>query len=246
MKNALCLFGMPRVFEENYDALKKSFPDFDVFAHFWSVDEDTRRKDWVERLGAKSVFVQEVVDTRYHAYNGVTHSKDVCLNSQIKIEGLESFERDLKSPGWSVNPRNIVSMWNSMSKSVSLALSHSSTNRFEYDRIVLVRTDIVPEDKFDVTKTFIGDVHQFLMPSYHPGSRISFWLPDHIISMTPNAARILTFLPQFSYHYYYAQEVPAIPEIMLGYHMVCQGMKVSSSGLYYRDAYKFWGDDGRI
>jgi hypothetical protein len=243
-KVALCLFGIPRVLEENYKSLKDHFPDFDVFAHFWTSDQEL--KDWIKTASPKLIFLENLVDTRYHAYDEIVHNNNFDLKNKFMTQGLQSFGEQITAPGWSVNPKNILSMWNSMSKSVSLALSYADTNNLVYDRIVLVRPDVVPSGEFDITKTYVGDVHRFLMPNYHPGSRISLWTPDHIISMSSRAARVLTFLPQFSYHYYYSQDIPIIPEIMLGSHMVSQKMKVETSGMYYRSAYKFWNDDGKI
>ena len=199
MKTAVCFFGIPRKIEENLGNILSSICgiECDRFAHFWT----SEKLSILENAKLQGKYLEPIADTRAHAYVSMVYDEKTSAKSQYEIGGIESFGKEVTLPGWIVRPSNITSMWNSMSKSVSLALSYASSNNFEYDRIVLIRTDVVPDKYFDLTKTFIGDVHQFSMPSYHPGSRIPVWLPDHIISMSTSAARSITFLPQFSYHY---------------------------------------------
>ena len=133
-----------------------------------------------------------------------------------------------------------------MSKSISLALEYDCRTGTHYDRIILIRTDLEFDTSFKIEDTFVGDVHQFIMPDYHPGSRINFWTTDHLISMSRAGANLITTLLQSAYHYYYAANVPEVPEILLGFHMLQNGMKLEKSGLMYRKAYRFFNDDGKI
>lgn len=243
MKTAICFFGLPRNFKEN-KVLFDRMSEFDVFCHFWAQD-DKISEEIKDSLKCKTFYLEPAVDTRFHAYSDIVGPENSIefLRHKLARSGINGFGDPIEHPGfWKVNPKNIVSMWNSMSKSVSLALSHSCNMNFNYDRIVLMRSDITLSDNFDLNATFVGDVHKFLMPHYHPGSRIRFWIPDHIISMSLRAARAITFLPQFSYHHYYVQKAPIIPEVMLGHHMATQCMNIQTSGLYYKRDYMFYGD----
>ena len=243
MKAAICFFGIPRFYDESLQLILEKFSGFDLFAHFW-LTKDFKTKKFED---FKLVLFEEQHDTRKHGFPGLRSPINLShAIEQFNVLGLESLDRQYEEPGWFTKPVNVTSMWNSMAKSVSLALTYSCTNKFNYDRIILIRTDLRLFNDLNVENLFIGDVHKFLMPPYHPGSRIDVWLPDHIISMSERAARELTFLPQMAYHYYYIQNVPLIPESMLGYHFLNSGCIIQKSGLEYRREYQFWSDNGKI
>jgi hypothetical protein len=242
---AICFFGMPRYTNEgSLASISRCFDhlDVDIFAHFWGQELP---EDFFKLSSKISNYqIEPLTDTRFHAYTSLIEMPEIKASEIYLKSGIDGFGGNLELPGWSVNPANIVSMWNSMSKSISLALAADEKNK--YDRFVLIRTDLMPNTDFKLDQTFYGDIFKFLMPDYHPGSRIDCWTPDHIISMSKKAAQALTFLPQFSYHYYYAQKIPLIPEVMLGHHMKTQKLIIESRMLYYREAYRFWKDDGKI
>lgn len=243
MKIAVCLYGMPRNITETHENYKSLFCDFDVFAHFWSSTIPPE----LQNFNVKSFLVEDKseYDTRAHAFVGVIAPDDFQEMRKIRSEsGLEGFDRRWQIPGWESWPANTTSMWHSMTKSISLALAHECQTGEKYDRFVLLRTDLKFKQDFKIESTFVGDIHKFLMPSYHPGSRIDEWISDQIISLSSIAARKMTTLLQSSYHYYFAANVPEIPEIMLGFHMIQSGMKIGVSGMHYRDDYLYLKDDG--
>jgi hypothetical protein len=245
MRVALCFFGFPRFYKENINNIIKKFDNCDIYCHFWKDNTINLIEENFDEF--KLTLFEEPHDTRKHAFPGLR--SPVSLANAIRdfnANGLKSLDVEYREPGWATKPVNITSMWNSMSKSVSLALSYSCKNNFTYDRIIMLRTDVKLSDSFEATKMYVGDVHKFVMPQYHPGSRIYQWVPDHVVSMSQKAAKILTFLPQDSYHYYYIQNAPLIPEIMLGHHFLSSNLEIVCSGMEYRREYKFWNDDGKI
>lgn len=238
MKVAFCLFGMPRRLDDTIDQYVALAKDCDVFSHMWG-----EKHELLDRFNLKSFLNEPLYDTRAHAFIGVFAPENLKDISNIrKSQGLEGFNRYWDHPGWRSVPVNATSMWHSMSKSVSLALEYECRTGIKYDRIVLLRTDLVFQENFELSSIHVGDVHKFMMPSFHPGSRIDLWIPDQVLSMSRNAARLMTTLLQSSYHYYFACETPEIPEIMLGVHMYDNQMTIATSGLHYSEAYKFYHD----
>ena len=244
MKIAFCFFGQPRYLESTFSDYKNIVKDHDVFVHTWSSNLPQEFKSFNK---LRSFIYEPAYDTRTHAFYGVLPPEDTrIIRHARETGGLESFDKTWEIPGWFAKPVNATSMWHSMSKSIALALEYECKTGNQYDRIILIRTDLNLDSSFKIEDTFVGDVHQFLMPDYHPGSKINFWTPDHFVSMTREAARLITTLLQSSYHYYYAANVPEVPEILLGFHMLQNGMKLKKSGLMYRKDYRFFNDDGKI
>jgi hypothetical protein len=215
MKTALCLFGEPRDVDKTYHQYKKTLMDpngvEDVFVHGWHDHAGVGQlynpsKESDGRYSVPNVFIRaETPALLYQLYN----PKKCFLERQKKFNWQEFAHPDFDNPH--VTHATVSMLW-SAKKSIELMLDYEEENGILYDRIILLRSDIVfyPDSVFNFTQAD-PNTSYFLDQNNHPGG-LNYWFVygsrDRIINysrMYYNLAEIrkaTAFIPQLVVGYY--------------------------------------------
>ena len=167
MRTAICLYGQPRNFTPNWEALNQNVVipnNADVFFHTWYDPTDTRIKKMTP--GHENLLFELGLDTRIPSE---TKAKKYLVEKQIPFHGkkFQVTDENIQAcwPWSGVYDkelflenliRNFYSMWYSVNQSILLKELYAQENGFEYDCVILSRFDTSPKknisvDQFDLS-----------------------------------------------------------------------------------------------
>lgn len=138
---ALCLSGQPRTWKSCYKNWQSAFSNFgdkiDIFCHFWDYNSLPRQSYVLGKNSPQTTF------------------EDVAITDDEKQEIIETllpkrieFEPKLTIPSDFYKVKNRVSWWsidqfNSIMKCAHLKRSYELENRFQYDIVFRLRSDLI-------------------------------------------------------------------------------------------------------
>jgi len=206
MRVALCLYGQPRNFSQNWDFIQSNIinpNNADVFFHTW-YDENNlafnKMTPGHESRSAESGLMSRLPQ--------ITNAKDFIMEKQIEFYRKDVYcsEENFQScwPWADIYDRDTFirdrvfshySMWYSINKSLLLKELYSQKNGFVYDCVMLLRFDVSPKievkaESFDLTKIISG--YQIL-----PREEVNDWF---VISNNINSNIISSVFYSLDYH----------------------------------------------
>ena len=160
MRIALCLYGQPRNFLNNWVHIHNNIikdNNVDVFFHSWydSNDRNIHKmtpgfenynlEESLDSLIPSLVNPKKFILEKQKSFNDkLVNTTDENIEecwSYSKIYDRENFIRDRVKSGYS--------MWYSINQSLLLKEIYSQENKFEYDCVVVSRFDVSPKIKID-------------------------------------------------------------------------------------------------
>jgi hypothetical protein len=160
MRIALCLYGQPRNFLQNWDHFRNNIIDgnaVDVFFHSWYDPNDRNihkmtpgfenfsLNESLDSLMPSIINPKKFIIERQREFNNkFIPATDENINecwSYSKIYDREEFIRD--------RVKSEYSMWYSINQSLLLKETYSQENKFEYDCVIISRFDVSPKVKID-------------------------------------------------------------------------------------------------
>jgi len=206
MRVALCLYGQPRNFTQNWDFIQNNIispNNADVFFHTWYDENNLAFNKMTPGHESRSAEhgLMSVLPQR-------TNAKDFIIEKQIPFFRKEVYCSDENFqacwPWAEVYDRDSFlkdrvfshySMWYSINQSLLLKELYSQKNEFVYDCVMLLRFDVSPKNivnagSFDLTKIISG--YQPL-----PRGEVNDWF---IISNNSNSNIISSVFYTIDYH----------------------------------------------
>lgn len=206
MKVALCLYGQPRNFSQNWEIIRDNvvFPnEADVFFHTW-YDEDNLsfnkmtpgHENRIAEGGLISTLPQRTGAKKFVIEKQISFSEKEVYCSEENFQACwpwadvydrKSFLRDRVFSHYS--------MWYSISKSLLSKEIYSQEQGFTYDCVIISRFDVSPKKKVDVSTLDVSKIVSGVNPL--PRGEISDWF---IISNNKNSNIIGSIFYSLDHH----------------------------------------------
>ena len=160
MRIALCLYGQPRDFGQNWNFIHKNIisgNEVDVFLHTWYNPEDlsiNKMTPGHENRRLESNLTQilpEITSAKDHIIEPQINFNDkLVTTSEKNIEECWSYSKSYDREKF-VRDRvkSSYSMWYSINQSVMLKEKYAQHHKFEYDIVVISRFDVSPKTSID-------------------------------------------------------------------------------------------------
>jgi hypothetical protein len=206
MKVALCLYGQPRNFTQNWDFIQNNIispNNADVFFHTWYDENNTSFNKMTpghESRSAESNLQFNIPE--------ITKAKDFIIEKQIEFHRKEVYCSDENFvscwPWAEVYNRDIFlkdrvfshySMWYSINQSLLLKELYSQREGFVYDCVMILRFDVSPKKSVDINSFDLNNITSGY-PSL-PRGEINDWF---IISNNINSNIISSTFYSIDYH----------------------------------------------
>lgn len=223
MRVAICYRGHLRTISQTFHTHQKYLFNIfdgyaiDFFCHTWN--NYTDEIDFVKNnIKPKRLLVENPKSLEKNPYNSLTAS-DRCFD--------ENYIRQ-KEVDRLIRPYNTLSMWYSCNKVHSLRKEYSQSENISYDWIIDMRPDLYFHTKFNYDELDSNKLNC----SWWNTLGIQACIPnDHIAIANENI--IDTYSETFLYipAYYFSENVPMIPELVLVQHLKSSSISVNMLNL---------------
>lgn len=221
MKIAFCFSGQARDVKNTIESIKESWSknhEVDFFYHSWRGDKNISfRKDAPSDTYSENVF---------EYINRVLNPVNNLIESPIFFEKRynDSAHWPCYHPVFNLNPdQNIQSMFYSMKRCNELKKNYEQQNNFLYDAVVKCRFDYIFLKQYNLKDFDLNFLH-----TKNDCMHTNYAINDHIA--LSNSKNMDTYSSLFdSLEEHYNNGVEFNPEVILGYHVAVNGLKVSKT-----------------
>lgn len=221
MKIAFCFSGQPRDVMNTIESIKDSWSknhEVDFFYHSWYGNKDICfRNDAPSDTYSENIF--EYIDS-------VLNPRDSLIENQIffKKRYRDSLHWPCYHPVFNLNPdQNIQSMFYSMKKCNELKKKYEQENNFVYDAVVKCRFDYIFTKEYNLEEFDLNYLH-----TKNDCRHTDYAINDHVaLSNSKNMDIYCSLFDNLEDHYNNGVEFN--PEVILGYHVTVNGLKISKT-----------------
>lgn len=222
MKLAVCYRGHLRTLSKSFENQKQHlFKDHDVdfFCHTWNIyDEEI---DFMkEVVKPKRLLVEDIKMMEKNPYNSMTVS-NLCVDQNFD---KEKFLSDGYLQG---RPYNVLSMLYSLNKVNSLRKEYSQSENVSYDAVVIIRPDLYFYDDFMYNEVDLNKLNISWFENIGDHLDHQMAIIDHIAISKEETIDYYSDCFLYIPAYYFNQGVPMGPELLLGWHVKSNSIKVN-------------------
>lgn len=222
MKIAVCYRGHLRTLSQTFENQKNNLffdHEVDFFCHTWNEysDEIEYLKNFVK---PKRILVEDIKSLEKNPYNTMVVSSE-CSN-------LNFDKKKFLSDGYlQGRPYNVLSMLYSLNKVNTLRKEYVQSTGISYDAVIVLRPDIYFYDNFRYNEIDVNklNISWFEKIGNHLDNQVA--IIDHMAISTEK--NIDYYCDCFLYipAYYFNQNIPIAPEVMLGWHVKSNNISVN-------------------
>jgi len=222
MKIAVCYRGHLRTLSKTFENQKQYlFKDHEVdfFCHTWNIyDEEINFMR--EVVKPKRLLVEDIKMMEKNPYNSMTVS-NLCAEQNFD---KEKFITDGYLQG---RPYNVLSMLYSLNKVNSLRKEYSQSENISYDAVVIIRPDLYFYDNFSYNEVDLNKLNISWFESIGDHLNHQMAIIDHIAISKEEIIDYYSDCFLYIPAYYFNQEVPMGPELLLGWHVKSNSIEVN-------------------
>lgn len=221
MKIAFCFSGQPRDVKNTVETIKKNWSKYhevDFYYHSWWGNKNVPfRNDAPSDIYSENIF--NYIDNVLNPIDKIIE-KPIFFKNRYK----DSTHWPCYHPVFNLNPdQNIQSMFYSMKKCNELKKAYEVENNFTYDAVVKCRFDYVFTKEYDLKEFDLNFLH-----TKNDCRHTEYALNDHIA--ISNSKNMDIYCSLFDHlQEYYIMGIEFNPEVILGYHIATNGLKVNKS-----------------
>lgn len=244
MKIALCISGQPRSIEENFKNISSKLlgSNVDVFVHTWFDEKNIDRKfyqingysEFDKNIEQKTFLrkdTKEIIQDLYKPKSMIIEKQKAFIPEELAFRKNTPAGNEIDNPyrnKWFIRPQYMLSMFYSIMKSNSLKKEYELQNSFIYDCVIRCRFDLnITSNKINFNESNMDLIH--LMRHSH--CSYSY----HDVFGYSNSKNMDTYSDLFKYvDNYYHNGIEFCPEIMLGWHIINNNIKIKNMNFNYK------------